>query len=121
MFLIKLLKDVAYGDKTLFRAGDIVNADKETANHVIIVLNGCELRFLKGVDATTIGPKTTTMYLHSDKESNYDTARDLGLPAKAADNFRYALTELEIDLEVDDDGTYRILEIRDGEDKFLPA
>lgn len=120
MFLIKLLKDVAYGDKTLFRAGDIVNADKATGRHIIIELNGCEFHFLKGVDATTVGPKTTTMYLHGDSDTAYDDARDLGLPHEVARNF-HPLYEVEVDLEVSDDGKYKILEIRDGEDKFLPA
>jgi len=62
-----------------------------------------------------------TRHLHSDKESNLDTAESLGLDEKAQNEFMYALYEVEFDLEVNKDGTYKILKVTCGEDVLLPV
>lgn len=41
------------------------------------------------------------MYLHSNKESNWDKAEKLGFSEKATSNFRYALSEVVLDVDVD--------------------
>ena len=62
-----------------------------------------------------------TRHLHSDKESNYDTAEGLGLSEEAQKEFAYALYEVEFDLEVNEDGTYKILKVTDGDNVLLPV
>jgi len=50
------------------------------------------------------------MYLHSDKESNYEKGEELGLTGEALKNFAYALYEVKITLKVDTEtGKYEIL------------
>ncbi len=55
-------------------------------------------------------PLKTTIYLHSNKESMYDKGYELGLSEKAIEmNFRGCLYELAVDIEVYEDGKYKIL------------
>jgi hypothetical protein len=42
-----------------------------------------------------------TMYLHRDKESNYDIGEEIGLSEEALKKFAYALSEVEFNVEVD--------------------
>lgn len=56
--------------------------------------------------------KTIKIYLHSSKDSNYDTAEDLGLSEDAQKTFAYALYEVECEVEVD---------METGETKLLKA
>ena len=60
-------------------------------------------------------------YLHSDKESNLDTAEGLGLDEKAQNEFMYALYEVEFQLEVQADGSYKILKVIDGDNVLIPT
>lgn len=54
------------------------------------------------------------MYLHSDKDNNYDKGEELGLSDKAMQNFKYALYEVECDVELDTvTGKTRILAARE--------
>jgi hypothetical protein len=54
-----------------------------------------------------------TVYLHSDKESMGDVADDVGLVGNAYENFRYALYEVELELEIDTiTGKYKILNVK---------
>ncbi len=72
-----------------------------------------------------------TAYLNSSKESmagyvgkegrENDPENCIDLPDEAAGLWRYALHEIEFDLEVEDDGAYRIIEIREGANRFVPA
>ncbi len=62
-----------------------------------------------------------SLYLHRDKDSNYETAQGLGLDEKAQDEFKYALYEVEFELEVNKDGSYKILKVTDGENVLLPV
>ncbi len=72
-----------------------------------------------------------TVYLNSSKEamSGYVGAEGrenqpnnfINLPDEAAGLWRHALCEVAFDLEVEDDGSYLIVEIREGENKFVPA
>lgn len=43
----------------------------------------------------------TTIYLHADKESNYEQGEELGLTGEALNYFMYACYEVGIDVEVD--------------------
>ncbi len=45
--------------------------------------------------------KIIPYYMHSDKESNWDYADELGLSDVAQDKFRYTGYEVKFDLEVD--------------------
>lgn len=59
-------------------------------------------------------PKQVSVYLHGDKESNWDTAQKIGLSEEAfTEKFKYALYEVEFNLEVNEDGTYKILSYKD--------
>ena len=54
----------------------------------------------------------TTIYLHSNKESNWEKGEEIGLSEKVIkENFRYALYEVPFNIEVNEDGTYKILSI----------
>ncbi len=51
-------------------------------------------------------------YLHSDKETNRDIGQEAGLTEEALKEFRYALYEVEFELEVDTEtGDYKILTV----------
>jgi hypothetical protein len=52
----------------------------------------------------SIWPKRTTIYLHRDKESNYDLANDLGLSEDATSRMRYLGYEVEVTIDVYEDG-----------------
>lgn len=41
------------------------------------------------------------MYLHGSKDDNYETGEELELSEQALDVFKYALYEVEFDVEVD--------------------
>lgn len=57
--------------------------------------------------------KIIKMYLHSDKESNFELGEEIGLSEKAIqEQFKYALYEVEFDVEVD---------METGETKVLSA
>lgn len=68
-------------------------------------------------------PRRATVYLRSSKESMFEAAQDVGLDAgdeeswsdSPAGKFRYALYEVRFELEVEEDGTYRIVSVTDGE------
>jgi hypothetical protein len=49
-------------------------------------------------------PQKLTYYLHSEKETNWDIAESLGLGQAASENFSYACYEVELDIEVSQDG-----------------
>lgn len=54
----------------------------------------------------------TVMYLHSNKESNWEKADELGLGEEAARYFRYALCEVKFGVEVDTEtGEAKILTV----------
>lgn len=50
-------------------------------------------------------------YLHSSKDSMYAAGLEAGLDEEAASNFRYALYEVKITLEVDNDGSSTIVAV----------
>lgn len=49
------------------------------------------------------------MYLHGSKESGYEAGKKLKLKKAALEKFMYALYEVEFELEVETDGSYKIL------------
>ena len=51
------------------------------------------------------------VFLHSNKESMWEKAEEIGLSEEAIKMFKYALSEVEFTLDVNDDGTYEILEV----------
>lgn len=56
--------------------------------------------------------KIIRMYLHSDKDSNYERGESLGLKDEALHTFAYALGEVGFDVEVDmETGETTILEV----------
>ncbi len=56
--------------------------------------------------------KIAKLYLHSDKDSNYDLGAQLKLSEEAMNNFRFALSEVAFDIEVDTKtGKYKILKV----------
>lgn len=61
--------------------------------------------------------KTTTVFLHRDKESNWETGEELGLSEDVIrDKFAYALYEVAVEIEVDTEtGDYKILRIQEVE------
>jgi len=54
-------------------------------------------------------PIKAVVYLHSSKESMYDIGEGLGLPEEALSKFMYCCYEVKINIEVNEDGTYKIL------------
>lgn len=57
-------------------------------------------------------PKRTKFFLHGNADSNWDAGKKLGLSEEAIrTKFRYALYEVEFDVEVDEDGTCRIVAV----------
>lgn len=57
--------------------------------------------------------KVIKMYLHSSKDSNYEKAEELGLSEEATQKFKYALYEVEFDVEVDmETGDTKILSFK---------
>ena len=56
-------------------------------------------------------PKRTQMYLHSNKEYAWEVGEELGLSDEALGDFRYALYEVTFEIEVNKDGTYKILNV----------
>lgn len=54
-------------------------------------------------------PKRITLYLHGSKEENYHKGIEMGLSEEALKKFRYCLMELSVEIEVKEDGTYKII------------
>lgn len=118
---VELLKEIDLNG-CWHRIGDMIEVDRETNDAVIIdVGNGVELHLKKGIHVTVMSPKLTTMYLHGCKESSYETAKELGLSDGAVEKFRHALYEVEFDLEIYPNGTYKILEVREGSQELRPV
>jgi len=65
--------------------------------------------------------KVIKMYLHSNKESNYDKGEEAGLSEKALENFIYALYEVEFDVEVDTKTGYARIIAVDGHNLIYNA
>jgi hypothetical protein len=65
-------------------------------------------------------PKITKYYMHSDKDSNWDLSEKLGLDATGRDmnqgparTFSYTCLEMELTLEVNQDGTAFVTHFQD--------
>lgn len=54
-----------------------------------------------------------TLYLHSDKSSNYETAEELGLTEEATEYFKYALYEVEFRGTIDSQGKFTCTHVND--------
>ena len=61
-------------------------------------------------EATKPWPKVETVYLHSNKESMRDLGERIGLSEKDVQKFKFLFSEVTIKIEVNEDGTYKILE-----------
>lgn len=56
------------------------------------------------------------MYLHGSKEDNWDKGEEIGLSEKALDKFKYALYEVEFEIEVNEEtGESTILKVNGRE------
>jgi hypothetical protein len=61
----------------------------------------------------------TTIYVHGDEESNWEKGEQLGLSEDAIkENFKYALYEVGFVLDVNEDGTYKILSLEIDKKKY---
>ncbi len=59
-------------------------------------------------------PKRTTIYLHSSKDSMYDRGRELGLTEEIIEEkFRNCLYELAVEIDVFEDGSYKIIGVKE--------
>lgn len=56
-------------------------------------------------------PKRCTIFLHSDKESNYETGEELGLEGEALALFMYTAYEVKLEYEVDAKGGTHLLNV----------
>lgn len=57
-------------------------------------------------------PKKITMYLHSDKEKNWNLGEEIGLSDEAISHkFKYALHEIAIEVLVQETGDIEILTV----------
>lgn len=68
--------------------------------------------------------KKVTMYLHGDKETNFDVAAGLGIQpgTPAEEQFKYALYEVEFELEVDTQtGEYKICSVKENGQVLKPV
>ena len=57
-------------------------------------------------------PRKTTMYLSSSKDYCAEVGAELGLSEEAMQTFVYALYEVKFEMEVNEDGTYKILNVK---------
>lgn len=55
-------------------------------------------------------PKEVSVYLHGDKDNNCDVGQKLGLTGEALSRFMYTLHEVEVILQVCEDGSSDIIE-----------
>jgi hypothetical protein len=62
-------------------------------------------RLLEALEKGMVWPKKYKLYLHADKESNWGHAEKLGLEGDQARNFAYTCYEVEVNLEVHQDGS----------------
>lgn len=58
-------------------------------------------------------PKRITTYIGSDKETMYGEGEDIGLSGEALSLFRHALMEVEVVIDVNEDGTYTIVSLKE--------
>ena len=58
-----------------------------------------------------VWPKIHTMYLHSDKDSGYESGAMIGLEGQALSDFARALYEVAFELRVYEDGSYDIINV----------
>lgn len=58
-------------------------------------------------------PKRAIAYIHSDKESMWEKGEKLGLKGEAISLFRHALCEVTVDIDVNQDGTYTIVSVKE--------
>ncbi len=59
-------------------------------------------------------PKTIVVYLHGDKDSNWERGSELGLSEESIkENFRFCCYEVGIRVLVNQDGSTKILGIKD--------
>ena len=59
-------------------------------------------------------PKEVKIFLHGSKEANYDKGVKLGLAGEALNYFMYTLYEVEVVLQVNEDGSSNIVEFNNS-------
>jgi hypothetical protein len=65
-----------------------------------------------GEEVTLEFPIRTVVYLHGDKADTYNDGLELGLSKEAAENFKYCTYEIGVEVEVYEDGQYKILGLK---------
>lgn len=58
-------------------------------------------------------PKRAIAYLHGDKETMWEKGEKLGLTGEAIMLFRHALCEVTVEIDVNEDGTYKIVSVKE--------
>lgn len=59
-------------------------------------------------------PKRITMYVHGDKDTNWETGEELGLSETTIrDNFKYCLLEVGVEIDVYQNGKYKIVGMKE--------
>lgn len=65
-------------------------------------------------------PKRINCYVHSSKEAMWDKGAQLGLSEESLQRFKHALCEIEVALEVYEDGEHIVVEVKYGRTVFRP-
>lgn len=60
-------------------------------------------------------PKEIVVYVHGDEDSNWDTAKELGLSEEASLNFRHTAYEIGLVVSVTRDGVATLIGVKNGE------
>lgn len=69
--------------------------------------------------AKAVWPKRKVLYVHRDKESNYDLQDELGLSDEAMDNFRGAGYEVGLICDIYEDGTSTMVGVEGPDDRLI--
>lgn len=59
-------------------------------------------------------PKRVKCYLHGDKDTNWEIGEENGLSEEAIrENFRLAFYEVTVEIDLNEDGTYKIVSFKE--------
>jgi len=61
-------------------------------------------------ESTRSWPKIEKVYLHSNREAMRDLGTRIGLTEAGVMDFKFALYEVAVTLEINEDGSYKVLE-----------
>lgn len=58
-------------------------------------------------------PKRHLVHLHSDRDRMYEIGERIGLSGEALSLFRHALCEITVIIDVNEDGTYKLIHVEE--------